>query len=211
MIANEIYGRTLWTFGEAEMIPFTSREWSGRECFISRLFYDDDTVDNIWAIITFKKSNPSLFWLPFGYCQGKFFGPSKDVTVYGYIQQRGQSMLFSKCSASKKHLYCWCFAPMPYYNGGPILNAYQDDSKSGTDQKLPPAFGLSFDYISRDGSYRGYIYNQMALSFDSDIFWSACFLLRKNGFNANCQKLYDVPLGRRKKMHTYRKVILQAN
>ena len=182
-------------------------EWE--RVFISRSFYEKDNVNNVWAMITFKKSQLSTVWLPIGFCQRKFFGPTKDVTTYGYISSIGHSMLFSKCLAYKKHLYCWCYGPIMSYrfNGGPILNAYQDDSGLSSNGDQSPVFGLSVDYVPQSGSYS---HKQMALSFDSDTFWSVCFLLRKNGFSADCQKLYDVPLGKKKKFHTYRKVLLGA-
>ena len=160
-------------------------KWS--TVFIPRSYFDGESISNSWAIINFKYGKPSPIWLSLGFCEGEYFGPTKGVSGYGYLPQSNKIMYQSKCFAGETHLNCWCSQEScaPNFNGGPIVSKCES-----TPQQKAIVFGLSFDHVGRNNSPCS-TRKQMALSIDSDMFWSVCYLLKMQGFNANCQKLSD--------------------
>ena len=178
-------------------------KWS--TTFIPRSFFDGRRISDSWAIIHFKYSKPSPIWLPLGFCKGEYFGPTKDVSAYGYLPPRNHSMYHSKCSAGKTQLECWCSQNLcvPNFNGGPILS--ECDSALNAAQQEAVVFGLSFDHEQNNQPCS--TQNQMALSFDSDTFWSVCYLLKMQGFNANCQKLFDDLLEKEERLYSFKQIV----
>lgn len=160
-------------------------EWE--ELYIPREFFDRGDNDFDWAGIILKKSEPSPVWHRFQYCPNQCLGPF--ISSYGY---GGENMLIKQCEIpqlrdcqKQRNVNC-CQKHSYSFHGGPVFNDYRFDGS-----KMPPVMGVSSQ--SRESTESRSVKNEEAatdfvVKFDSDMFWSACYLMEKSGYDPECSK-----------------------
>ena len=141
----------------------------------AKFFVTGDDVHN-WALITFTEGTASQVWLKMAYSQ-----KIHDIvmTVYGYLPdehpwgimyttvcrsdyfQNDTNSLSIQCGTGQK------------FSGGPILKGYNFQRS-----KMPLVYGISIAYH--------FSYAHKAVNFHPDLFWTLCYFMHKDGFDAKC-------------------------
>lgn len=161
--------------GRHNMFYLQRMKWES--VVIPQEFFERGDLTYNWAIITFEKELFSDVWLNFAYSPKPV---SAYVTKYGYNDSTDGVMMSKVCEGIKdqenvKLLNLECCEGKETMNGGPVLKGY-DFNRS----KMPHVCGINgHDKFGEE----------VSVAFTSDMFWSACYLLGTNGFNANCDKV----------------------
>ncbi len=140
-----------------------------------------------WAVIEFKKDNPSPVWLPFSYCPGKAFSSANQVSAYGYYYTRwyygdladSNKMSFIDCSI-RTQMHCPTQHTFQGYLGGPVIIKHCELPYDIKGMTTPPVVGIN--------GRRNSCYGAQVVGISSEIFWSICFLLSDSGHNPVCTK-----------------------
>ena len=169
--------------GRNDSLYLQRMEWE--EVYIPRLFFEEGRERHDWALIFFDKSQSSPVWHAIEYCPDKCPGPY--VTSYGYLNNN-LNMFQKDCeieSDCHKHLTMHCCLSQTVYRGGPVVNGYRIES-----YKVPPVVGitsaLKHKHNEEDDAD---VLVETAVTFNSDMFWSTCFLLSKTGYEPDCKKV----------------------
>jgi hypothetical protein len=151
-------------------------------------YYKKGLIDYNWALITFTKRNDSPVWLKFAYTPK----PASvfPATTFGYTKSLGPNEMRGQiCETMDKPddgskllppLLCHC----PQFNGGPVMKGY-DFMSSG---KIAHVYGINLDSSGRYYGEQSNVMYYKALSIYSEMFWSLCYLLGEDGYDAKCGK-----------------------
>ena len=141
------------------------------------LFWEDK---DDWALIIYNYPSTSSVWLKFGFSESVYNVP---YTIFGYLSSQAFGVMYSTVCRSRAEglesegeqlLDIQCGSD-ECFDGGPLLRGY-DFKRS----KMPVAYGVS---LSRCTSYN---FSHNNVIFQPDLFWTLCYLLSDNGFNAQC-------------------------
>lgn len=140
-----------------------------------KFFITGDSVYN-WALITFTEDTASPVWLKMAY------SPSvHDVamTIYGYLPDDHPSgVMYSTICHSDyfqndtNSLSVQCGTGQKF-SGGPILKGYNFQQS-----KMPLVHAISIAYH--------FSYAHEAVNFHPSLFWTLCYLMHNDGFDAKC-------------------------
>ena len=145
-------------------------EWS--QVVIPLDYFISETPGKNWALITFREDSESPVWLRISYSNDILNIP---LTLYGYLQDQPWGIMYSSvCHGDDPQPDSKCLAIQcgtdQKFSGGPILKGYN--------LKNPPVYGIS---VGQQHSA-----TCPALHIDSDLFWSLCWIMFKDGFDAGC-------------------------
>ena len=150
-------------------------EWES--VVIPQEFFEHGDQMYNWAIITFEKKSVSKVWLNFVYSPKPVIA---YATKYGYNGSTDGIMVSKICEGVKekdnvKLLHLDCCESNETMNGGPVLKGYNFNHS-----KMPKVCGIN---------HRDKFGEESSVGFNSDTFWSVCYLLDTNGFDADCGKV----------------------
>ena len=162
--------------------------WRGRngDEYLTKMYWDHVIIPakffvtghhvHNWAMIVFTENSTSPVWLKMAYSHDI---NDKVMTVYGYLpdDRPWSTMYTSVCSSdpmqdSGEILSIQCGTDKKF-SGGPILKGY--NIQRG---RMPHAYGISTAYR--------YSYAHDTVMFHPNLFWSLCYLMREEGFDAKC-------------------------
>ena len=164
--------------------------WRGRNMasYLDQMLWTDVVIprryllsaaeEDDWAMIVFDHPSTSRVWLKFGFSESIYNVP---YTVFGYLSTQNYGVMYSTVCRSESEgsegeqlLSTQCGSD-ECFDGGPLLRGY-DFKRS----KMPVAYGIT---LSRCTSYS---FSHNNIIFQSDLFWSICYLLSEFGFDAQC-------------------------
>ncbi len=131
-----------------------------------------------WALITFNDRFKSPVWLRFAYSE---LVQDIPLILYGYTAKADSTMYSTACHSDplqpqSQFLAIQCGTNQDI-EGGPILQGSTSRLPGGR-LKVPPVYGLS---IAETKSF-----DRVALRIHSELFWSVCWLMEKEGFKNCC-------------------------
>ena len=133
-----------------------------------------------WALIVYSEPSASPVWLKIGYSKRIYNSP---FTAYSYISNEPYGAMYSTICRSQTEnsavhtdpqlITIWC-STVEGFDGGPVLRGY-DFQRS----KMPVVNGIVLSNAS-------YSISHNTVVFQPDLFWSLCYHMAENGFNAQC-------------------------
>jgi V8-like Glu-specific endopeptidase len=184
--AHCVYNTTSGVFIE------TLDMWRGRnrDAFLEHMVWTDviiplsysispsDGLD--WALIVFNKPSTSTVWLKMGFSESIYNVP---YTLFGYLSSKAYGVMYSTVCRSRAEsseeeqdrvLEVQCGSD-ECFDGGPLLRGYNFKRS-----KMPMAYGVSLS------SCASYSFSHNNVVFLPELFWSLCYLMSENGFDARC-------------------------
>ena len=149
------------------------------EVIISHQYFLSASENHDWALIIYNKPSTSGVWLKMGFSENIYNVP---YTVFGYLGNKAYGVMYSTVCRSHSEtstpnsqlLNVQCGSD-ECFEGGPFLRGYNFQRS-----KMPVAYGVSLS--SRDS----YSFSHNNVIFQPDLFWSLCYLLFEDGFDAQC-------------------------
>ena len=156
-----------------------SMEWSKAiipyNYFVSASHRDD------WALIVYTKKSSSKVWLKMGYSENVYNAP---YTVFGYLSSKPYGAMYSTVCRSlaegadnqtDDQLLSMQCGSDECFDGGPVLRGYNFQRS-----KMPVAYGIS------GSDSTSFSFRHSNVVFQPKLFWSLCYLMSLNGFDAKC-------------------------
>ena len=162
--------------------------WRGRngDDYLSKMYWDHVIIPakffvtgthiHDWAVIAFTESSSSPVWLKMSHSPKL---NDKAMTVFGYLPEDRpwSSMYTSVCRSDpiqddKRILAIQCGTDKKF-NGAPVVKGYHFQHS-----KMPLVHGISTAYE--------HSYAHDAVNFHPSLFWSLCYLMQDEGFDAKC-------------------------
>ena len=132
-----------------------------------------------WALIIFQRESLSTVWLKLGFSEEIYNMP---YTLYGYLSSKSYGTMYTTVCRSRAEepeegeqvLNVQCGSD-ECFDGGPLLRGYNFRRS-----KMPVVYGVSFS------SCDSYDFSHNNVLFQPTLFWTLCYLMSENGFDARC-------------------------
>ena len=162
--------------GRKEEKYLNSMQWAS--VIIPRNYTLSPSDENDLALIVFNQRSTSRVWLKIGFSEDIYNIP---YTIYGYLSSKPYGKMYSTvCRSqmeepeSERVLNLMCGSD-ECFDGGPLLRGHNFKRS-----KMPVAYGVSLS------SCESYSFSHNNVIFLPDLFWSLCYLMSENGFDARC-------------------------
>lgn len=145
---------------------------------IPRNFTISPLDENNWALIVFSSASTSAVWLKIGFSENINDFP---YTMYGYLSGKPYGAMYSTVCRSEtqnpesENVFNLMCSSDECFDGGPLLRGYNFKRS-----KMPVAYGISLS------SCDSYDFSHNSLVFQPELFWSLCYFMSENGFDARC-------------------------
>ena len=145
---------------------------------VPRNYTASPSSESNWALIIYDRHTLSGVWLKMGFSENIYNIP---YTIYGYLSSKPFGTMYSTVCRSRTEepeneniLSVQCGSD-ECFDGGPLLRGYNFKRS-----KMPVVYGVSLS------SCDSYSFSHNSLVFQPDLFWSLCYFMSENGFDARC-------------------------
>ena len=145
---------------------------------IPRSYSLSPSNESDWALIIFNRHSISTVWLKMGFSENIYNIP---YTIYGYLGSKPYGTMYSTVCRSRTEepeseniLNIQCGSD-ECFEGGPLLRGFNFKRS-----KMPVVYGVS------RSSCESYNFSHNSIVFQPDLFWSLCYFMSDNGFDARC-------------------------
>lgn len=147
-------------------------------------FFLSGSQDHDWALISFADKSKSPVWLRLAFSEHL---EDKPLVMYGYLAKDSESAMYSTPCHSRQlqphqQLLAIHCETSQDFQGGPLLQGSKSQLLGGGHGlKIPPVYGLSITGAQST--------DHTALRIHSELFWTLCWLMEREGFDSHCSPL----------------------